>query len=165
MMKKVFSLIFLSIAFTGISQEANDSKFWDNVRFGGSFGVGFGNNTSNVAIFPSAIYEFNETFAMGVNLGYQYAKRNDVKSNVFSSGLLGLVNPIYEIQLSAEYEQLFVNSSFGDFRESYNYPALYFGAAYQISNNFVIGLRYDVLYNTNESIYASALSPIVRIFF
>ena len=45
----------------------------------------------------------------------EYYKRNDVKSNVFSSGLLGLVNPIYEIQLSAEYEQLFVNSSFGDF--------------------------------------------------
>ncbi|MFY7672418.1 hypothetical protein ACOSP6_15160 [Tenacibaculum sp. MEBiC06402] len=164
-MKKALSLLFLLTTFVGISQEDNDSKFWDHVRYGGGVGLTFGNNITNIAVFPSAIYDFNKTFSLGINLGYQYAKRNDVKSNVFSTGILGLINPIYEAQLSVEFEQLFVNSTFGDIKENYNYPALYFGAAYQVSNGIAIGLRYDVLYNSRRSIYASAFSPILRIFF
>jgi long-subunit fatty acid transport protein len=164
-MKRTFLLVFTIVSINSFSQETNNSRFWDHVRFGGGFGMGFGNNSTNIAVFPSAIYDFNEYFAMGVNLGYQYAKRNDVKSNVFSTGILGLVNPIYEAQLSIEFEQLFVNSTFGDVKENYNYPALYFGGAYQVSNGFAIGLRYDVLYNSRKSIYASAFSPVLRIFF
>ncbi len=164
-MKKTFFLIFVSLSFYGFSQDENSIKFWDNVRFGGAFGLGFGNNTTNIAVIPSAIYDFNEYVSLGVSLGYQYAKRDDAKSNVYSAGLLSFFNPINEIQLSAEFEQLFVNSSFGALTEKYNYPSLYLGGAYQVSNGIAIGLRYDVLFNRNESIYASAFSPIVRIFF
>ncbi len=164
-MRKLFLFTLLTLTYIGHSQEDNENNFWDNVRFGGGFGLGFGNNTTNIAVLPSAIYEFNESVALGVNLGYQYAKRGDVKSNVYSAGILSFYNPIYEIQLSAEFEQLFVNSTFGTLKESYNYPSLYLGGAYQLSNGFAIGLRYDVLFDRNKSIYASAFSPIVRIFF
>ncbi|CAL2083788.1 hypothetical protein [Tenacibaculum sp. 190524A05c] len=164
-MKKLFLLAILSFSMIGFSQENNESSFWENVRFGGAVGLNFGNNTTNIAVLPTAIYQFNESVALGVNLGYQYSKRNDVKSNVYSAGILSFFNPIYEIQLSAEFEQLFVNSTFGDIKNSYNYPSLYLGGAYQISNNFAIGMRYDVLYDNNKSIYGSAFSPIVRVFF
>lgn len=164
-MKKLISLTILLSAFLSFSQEDFNPKFWDKVRYGGALGLGFGNNTTNITIAPSAIYQYNESVAFGVSLGYQYAKRDDVKSNVYSAGVLNFYNPIPEIQLSTEFEQLFVNSSSNNFKESYSYPALYFGAAYQISPNFVLGIRYDVLYDNNQSIYASAFSPIVRIFF
>ncbi|AUC14752.1 hypothetical protein BTO06_06155 [Tenacibaculum sp. SZ-18] len=164
-MKKAFLLIFVSLSFYGFSQDKSSTKFWDNVRFGGAFGLGFGNNTTNIAIIPSAIYDFNEYVSLGVSLGYQYAKRDNAKSNVYSAGLLSFFKPINQIQLSAEFEQLFVNTSFGNLNEKYNYPSLNLGAAYQVSKGIAIGLRYDVLFNGNKSIYVSAFSPIVRIFF
>lgn len=164
-MKRYFIVVLLFASWFSFSQDNEELQFWDNVRYGGGLGVSFGNNTTNIAVLPSAIYDFNDQFSLGVNLGYQYAKRNDVSSNVYSGGILSLFNPIPEIQLSTEFEQLFVNSTFNDIKDSYNYPALYFGGAYRVNEYFTVGIRYDVLYNSNQTIYASAFSPIVRVFF
>lgn len=164
-MKKLFFCIALFLSLFTFSQENETQSFWDNVRFGGGFGLGFGNNTTTIAISPTAIYDFNERFSLGTGIGYQYSKRGDVKSNVFSASILSLYNPINEVQLSAEFEQLFVNQSFNNISDNFSYPALHIGAAYRIGQNFTLGLRYDLLYNENESIYASAVSPIIRVFF
>ncbi|CAM1340857.1 hypothetical protein [Tenacibaculum amylolyticum] len=164
-MQRYFVLTLLFLSYFSFSQDNDENGFWDNVRYGGGLGVSFGNNTTNIAVLPSAIYDFNDQFSLGVNLGYQYAKRNDISSNVYSGGILSLFNPIPEIQLSAEFEQLFVNSTFNDIKDSYNYPALYIGSAYRVNEYFTVGIRYDVLYNSNQTIYASAFSPIVRVFF
>lgn len=158
-----FLILFLFISFIHLDAQQND--FWESVRFGGGIGLSFGNNTTNIAVAPSAIYEFDETVALGASIGYQYAKRFDEKFSVFSFGMPILVNPLDEIQLSAEFEQLFINSNFNGIKDNYNYPALYFGAAYRVSNYVAVGIRYDVLYNSNESIYSSAFTPIVRVFF
>lgn len=164
-MKRYLLPLLLLFSLNSFSQDNEPENFWDNVRFGGGFGLGFGNNTTTVAISPTAIYDFNESYSLGAGIGYQYSKRGDSKANVFSASVLSLYNPIYEIQLSAEFEQLFVSQSFGNLNDNFSYPALYIGAAYRIGQNFTLGLRYDVLYNENESIYASAVSPIVRVFF
>ncbi|TYP99366.1 hypothetical protein C7447_102688 [Tenacibaculum adriaticum] len=162
-MKKIFTLLFL-ITFSTIVGQEKQSDFWENVRFGGGIGLGFGNNNTTIAVSPTAVYDFNEQFSLGVSLGYIYNKRGDYKSNVFSGSLLSLYRPYTNIEFSGEFEQLFVNQKFAIATDNYNYPALYLGAAYR-TRNVSFGLRYDVLYNENKSIYTSAVSPIIRIFF
>lgn len=163
-MRKLTFITFILLFSITYSQNDKPPKFWDNVRFGGGFGLGFGSNSTTIAISPSAVYEFNDAFALGIGASYLYAKNNDLKSNVFGAGIISLYNPTQEFQLSAEFEQLFVNQKLGTLKNNYDYPALYLGAAYRIGS-FSAGLRYDVLYDDTKSIYASAFSPIVRFYF
>ncbi len=48
--------------------------------------------------------------------------------------------------------------------EQYWYPALFIGAGYR-SQNFTMGIRYDILYDDAKSIYANAWMPFVRVYF
>lgn len=164
-MKKILFFIFLIGATIGFSQENEEYNFWNNVRFGGGLGLGFGNNTTTFAISPTAIYDFNEKVSLGVSVGYQYSKQNDFKSNVYNIGILSLYNPFEGIQLSLEFDQLFINQRFGLDTYSYTVPSLNVGAAYRVSRNVSFGVRYDVLYDETKSVFASPISPIVRIFF
>ena len=164
MKKNLLVLFLLTTIFTN-AQNENNPKFWDNVHFGGGFGLGFGSNQTTIAISPSAIYEFNDMFALGLGGSYLYAKNGNLKSNVYGASFISLFNPVQEIQLSAEFEQLFVTQKQSGFDNyDFNYPALYLGAAYRVGR-FAAGVRYDVLYDVDKSIYASALSPIVRFYF
>lgn len=161
-MKRTLLLILLLSVTTVFSQKK--SKFWEKVHFGGSVGLGFSSNNTTISASPSAIYEFNPQFSTGLGIGYLYNKQNEYKSNVISTSLLAFYNPITLVQLSAEFEQLFVNQKYQNFKNSYNYPALYLGASY-VTGRVSVGFRYDVLYNKNKSIYSSALSPVIRIYF
>ena len=141
------------------------SKFWDQIRYGGGIGMAFGTNQTTLGISPSAIYEFNDMFAFGLGTSYLYSKNFDFRSNVFGISLISLFNPFEEFQLSAELEQLFVNQKLTGFEDnSFDYPALYLGAAYRMGW-FSAGIRCDVLYDEDKNIYVSPWSPIVRIYF
>lgn len=163
-MKKITLLIF-ALLYSATFAQLTQNSFWDNVRFGGGFGFSFGNNTTTFSISPTGIYDFNDNFSAGIGAGYQYSKRNNIKSNVYSLSLLSLFNPINEIQLSAEFEQLFASQKFKTQTVNRNYPALHIGASYRISRNVALGIRYDILHKKDKSIYASAISPVVRVFF
>lgn len=163
-MRKLIITLFLILSTTILAQQNQDS-FWKNVRFGGGIGLGFGNNSTNIAISPNAIYDFNDSFSLGLGVGYQYAKRNGVKSNVYSVSALSLYNPFQRVQLSAEFEQLFANQKFDRQTLNRKIPALYLGLAYRVSRNLAVGVRYDTLYDKNDSVFASAFSPIFRVFF
>ncbi|MGC1632404.1 MAG: hypothetical protein WA749_09870 [Gelidibacter sp.] len=82
--------------------------------------------------------------------------------------MIGLFNPIPEIQLSAEFEELNVSRNWDDRlaipNENYWYPALFVGAGFR-SHNVAVGIRYDVLYDKAKSIYAKAWAPFVRVYF
>ena len=141
------------------------TSFWDHVRFGGGIGLAFGSNQTTIEISPSAIYEFNDMFAFGLGTSYLYSKNFDFKSNVYGIGLISLFNPFEEFQMSAEFEQLFVNQKLIGFEDlNFNYPALHLGAAYRMGW-ISAGIRYDVLYDESKNIYASPWSPIFRIYF
>ena len=58
-----------------------------------------------------------------------------------------------------------VNQKIGDDTNSYWLPALYVGAAYSMGRHAAIGVRYDVLYDDEKSIYDSAFTPFVRVYF
>ncbi|WP_246085296.1 alpha-ketoglutarate decarboxylase [Paucihalobacter ruber] len=146
----------------------NDNPFWSKVRYGGGIGLGFANDFFSATLAPQAIYEFNSQFALGVGLNGTYnSQKNVFNSTVVGASVIGLFNPIPDAQISAEFEQLNVNQRFKNnlgINRNYWYPALFLGAGYG-NRNFMAGIRYDVLYNRDKSIYGNAWMPFVRVFF
>jgi hypothetical protein len=148
----------------------NSSLFWSNVQFGGGIGLNFGNGFFSGSLAPNTVYRFNDYIASGIGLNFSYAKENNVfQSTVIGGSIIGLFNPIRDIQLSTEFEELYVNRDIDDGfvssgEDKYWYPALFFGAGYS-AGNLTFGIRYDVLYDRNTSVYNEAWLPFVRFYF
>lgn len=168
--KKTISLILIFLCNFCFSQDLKQKNdFWEKVQFGGGLGLGFGNNSTNISISPSAIYNFNPIVAMGIGFQYSYVKqKNYFHSNLYGGSINLFVNPMPQIQLSAELEEINVNTTY------YNNPnllsknvwntALFLGAGYR-ANNVTVGVRYNVLQNDNNNIYTAAFMPFVRVYF
>ncbi len=165
--KLVFLTLFISSNIL-IAQQQN-SEFWDHVRFGGGIGLSFGDGYFSGTIAPSSIYEFDNNVALGFGLNATFNKQKGVyKSTILGGSIIGLFNVLTELQLSAEFEQLNVNRTYDvnlnlD-KENYWVPALFFGAGYR-NGNVTFGVRYDVLYDADKSIYADSWAPFVRFYF
>ncbi len=159
--------ISLLFSITAITAQQTSNDFWNRVRFGGGLGLGFGNNTFNLAVSPSGIYQASPQFATGVGLQLNYSKFGDDKLLAYGGTLMNFYNPIPSIQLSTELEQWRVNLNSGldgAVGENYWYTALFLGIGYT-NRNVTFGMRYDVLYDENRSIYADPFVPFVRVFF
>ncbi|AUC83720.1 alpha-ketoglutarate decarboxylase [Lacinutrix sp. Bg11-31] len=144
------------------------SDFWEHVRFGGGLGLSTGNKVFSATLSPSAIYDFDSQFSLGLGLsGTYYSQKNIAKSTIIGGSIISLYNPIKEIQLSGEFEQNRVSRNFDNpdiTDDSYWTPAFFVGAGYR-TNNITIGVRYDLLYDENKSIYANAWAPFIRVYF
>tara|TARA_R110001606_G_scaffold397455_1_gene573926 strand:- start:903 stop:1466 length:564 start_codon:yes stop_codon:yes gene_type:complete len=167
--KMLFTLLITINNISSFAQNSNNnSDFWNHVRFGGGIGLGFINNGFNGSISPSAIYQFNDQFAAGTSLNFSYAKFNDDKFLAYGGSVLSLFNPIPQLQLSTEFEQLRINrtlySQTINIEDNYWLPAFFVGIGYS-TPNVTFGLRYDLLYNDNKSIYGNALMPFARVYF
>ncbi|MDT0605739.1 alpha-ketoglutarate decarboxylase [Croceitalea rosinachiae] len=166
------SIALLSLVFCSIqnvySQQLSKSDFWQNVRFGGGLGLGFTNGGFNVALSPSGIYQVNENFATGLGLNFNYTKFNNDTFTAYGGSFMNFFNLIPQIQLSAELEQWRVNSNIGldgaDISENYWTTALFLGIGYT-SRNVTVGLRYDIIYDDERSIYIDPLMPFIRFYF
>ncbi|MBU2949846.1 alpha-ketoglutarate decarboxylase [Tamlana agarivorans] len=149
--------------------QQSKAEFWNHVNFGGNLGLSFGSEFFSGTIAPSAIYQFNEQFALGLGLNVTFNSQKDYyKSTILGGSLIGLYNVIPQVQISAEFEQLNVDrnydSRFNFDDENYWVSALYLGAGYR-TRNITFGIRYDVLYNDRDSIYYSPWSPFFRVYF
>jgi len=169
-LKIVLILAFFSFNFSTLKAQESQDSFWNNVRFGGGLGLSFGNGFFSGTIAPSAIYEFDNQFAAGIGLNATYAKRHNwFKSTILGASVISLYNPIEALQLSAEFEELNVNRDFDEnfvanADDNYWYPALFLGAGYR-TGNVTIGIRYDVLYDEDKSIFADPWMPFFRFYF
>jgi hypothetical protein len=143
------------------------SKFWKDVHFGGGIQLGISNAQTTVGVSPSAIYNFSDKFAAGVSVSYLYSKLkySDINYNIWGGSALALYNPIKALQLSTEFEQQNVILKIGDQTDSYWVPALYGGLAYRMGKYSSMGVRYDFLFEKDKSIYDSAFTPFVRLYF
>lgn len=173
--KSLFVILTVLFSSYSMAQEisAVDSttNFWDKVQFGGGLGLGIGSGYTDISVMPSAIYNVNEIVAVGVGLQFGYLSSKDYyESYVYGGSLITLVNPIPEVQLSAELEQVRVDTRYEAnvnrpaFSDSYWNTALYLGAGYR-TGNVTIGARYDVLYDPDKSLYGSGFMPFVRVYF
>ena len=157
-----------------VQNQNQKSEFWSHVSFGGGIGLSFGSDFFSGTIAPSGIYNFNEKFAAGVGLNLSYStEKYYYESYILGTSILGLFNPIPQLQLSTEFEQLYVNRDFeegyinidgSDPDESYWYPGLYLGAGFN-TGPVTMGIRFDVLYDSERSIYGNAYNPFVRFYF
>lgn len=167
----VVALFFFSFI-SSIYSQKNDSlktknEFWEHVQFGGGLGLGIGNGFTNIAVAPSAIYNFNQYVSAGVGLQYSYLKQKNLfDSHTYGGSIIGLVNPIEEIQLSIELEQLCVNVNYENInlKENFWNTGLFLGAGYR-TQNVTIGARYNVLFDKDRNVYGDAFMPFVRVYF
>lgn len=150
--------------------EAPKSDFWGRVSFGGGLGLGFGSGYANVAVLPSAIYQVNPYVALGLGVQYSYLQQRDFyQSHLYGGSIIGLFNPIEELQLSVELEQLRANvrvenNFFNGVSDNFWNTGLFLGAGYRM-DNVTVGLRYNVLYVADKGVYGDALMPFVRAYF
>lgn len=158
---------------------AQDSIFLDKVQFGGGLGVGFGSGYADINVSPGAVYWFTPYIAAGPSLQGSYTYQRDwYKNAMYGGSVMVLGNPIPEIQVSAEVQQLHVSQRFY-LNDNGVYPpgitaannnrtfwntGLFLGLGYS-SDGVTIGLRYNVLYHKNDYIYGDALMPFVRVYF
>ncbi len=161
-------LFFFGCLFCLAQNPAQKSAFWNKVRLGGGIGLGFSNGGFNGSISPSAIYQFNDYVAAGIGANVNFYKFEDQKFWAYGPSAIVLANPIPQIQISGEFEQLRVNSSFrsigGTVENDFWSPALFLGVGYR-TQFATVGIRYNVLYDSGESIYLNAWTPFVRVYF
>ena len=167
--KIILIILVVSFSLNHLMAQQKTSYFWSHVRFGGGIGLSFGDNFFSGTLAPSVIYEFDNTFATGIGLNGTFDNQKSVyKSTILGGSLIGLFNVINELQLSAEFEQLnvhrryHVNLNIPD--DNYWSPALFLGAGYR-NGHVTFGIRYDVLYDKNKSIYIDPWAPFVRVYF
>lgn len=176
MMRRSVLILFLMFFVLATSVEAqnrpnveNKKKFISHVRIGGGLGLSFGNGFFGGTLAPSAIYDFNDQLSAGVGFNATYNKlKHQYSSTIIGASVIGLYSVIPQLQLSTEFEELHVSrkfdSSLGLKNNDYWYPALFLGAGY-LQGNFTVGIKYDVLYDRNKSIYADAYLPFIRVYF
>lgn len=161
--------VFFSIDLVAQNLAKKSSPFLEKVRFGGGIGLQFASGATNIMLAPSAVYDFNRYVSAGVGLQGSYVNvKNNYTSLIYGISLIGLANPLDNIQLSVDIEQLKVNTTYN---ATYQLPSAHFwntslfvGAGYR-SDNMVIGLKYNILYDKNKSIYSDPLLPFVRFYF
>jgi hypothetical protein len=175
--KTIVMLLVLTFGTNTFSQQA-DPKGW---QFGGGLGLSIGSGYTDIMIAPGAIYNFNRYVAAGVGLQGSYVYSKDYyESYIYGGSLIGLFQPIPQVQLSVELEQLRVNTTYdttywyyyndgpysaqADRTENFWNTALYLGAGYRVQN-VTIGVRYNVLFDDDESGYSDGFMPFVRVYF
>ena len=85
---------------------------------------------------------------------------------------MALFNPIRAIQLSAEIEQLRVNTErkivtnaiVENVNDDFWNTALFLGAGFR-TGNVTIGARYNLLFDKNKNVYSEPFMPFVRVYF
>lgn len=166
----VFAVFLYGNFFSQNNQAASGSSsdFWDKVDFGGGLGINFGNGYFVGSISPGAVYNFNDYVASGVGLSYTYLKDGDFSANMYGGSVILLINPIQEIQLSAELEGIQVDAKW-DYdeviKDSFFQESLFLGVGFR-TGKVTVGARYNVLYDSNDiNIYGSAWMPFVRVYF
>lgn len=149
--------------------QINANRNNSGMRYGGGIGLSFGNGYFSGSIAPSAIYEFDDQFALGGSLTGAYSSFKDhYTSTIVGGSIIGLYNVIPQIQLSTEFEELNISRKYeydgGNFKENYWYPGLFLGVGFR-SGNFTAGIRYDLLFDREKSMYSDAYVPFVRVYF
>lgn len=165
--KSTFMVIFVAFLSFNFAIAQNNMGLSERVHFGGTLGLSIGSGFTNIVVAPSVIYDVNEYFSAGVGIQGSYVNfKNNFESYIYGASLIALVNPIEQIQLSAELEQLRVNTTYDvdNFKDNFWNTALFLGAGYR-TQNVTIGVRYNVLFKERNNVYNEAFMPFIRFYF
>ena len=146
------------------------SNFWKQVQFGGGFGLNIGTGFADVTLAPNAIYNLNQYLALGAGLQGSIVSQKDYYSSaIYGVNTIVLINPVEEVQLSIELEQVRVNNTFrnpttGTVKDNFWNTGLFVGGGYRMEN-VTMGMRYNLLFNKDKNVYADAMMPFIRVYF
>lgn len=164
-----------------VTQES-ENTFKDRLIYGGGLGLGFSSYQIRLAVSPTIGYRFNNTFSVGISLGYQYHFLRDYWSvmdihtgaldyknlniHVFTPGIWARAKFLDYFFVHAEFEYNVRKYKAYDYDYDYNLmkvnetqavPCLLVGGGLKqpIGNNisYVIYGLYDVLQNTDANTY------------
>lgn len=165
--KSTVLAVFVGIVGLNTAVAQNATGFSERVHYGGTLGLNFGSDYTNIVVAPSVIYDVNQYFSAGAGIQGSYVNfKNYFESYIYGASIIGLVNPIEQVQLSAELEQLRVNTTYDidNFKDNFWNTALFLGAGYR-TNNITVGVRYNVLFQEKNNVYNEAFMPFVRVYF
>lgn len=171
MKKLLLFIISLTLSSTIYAQTDQNQPLNNNWRFGGGLGLSFGNNGYfGFNVSPSVGYMIANNLELGATAGYQYAKDDYAKLNLFNAGPYVNFFPVENLFLRANYMYYTGKQKYNE-RYNYNYEtnldesALWLGAGYQSSGpvRFQAGVMYNVLYKENESIFYSRFQPFMGV--
>lgn len=139
------------------------------LKFGCGFGLSFVGGT-NIGLSPHLIYSISDKFSLGAGLQGNYTSIKDLqKTFTFGGNALAQYNPIPRLSTLVEFVQLKVNTTTeavtGDIEEDYWDTALFVGAGLNVTNKISLGAKYNLLYDSDESVYTSPIIPFVNITF
>ena len=145
------------------------TKVQKRLKFGCGFGLSFVGGT-NVNLSPNLTYKVSNKVSFGGGLQGSYSSiKNYQNTTTFGANVLGIYNPIKKISTLIEFAELRVATETetpqGNSKNNYWDSALFIGAGINITSKILIGAKYNVLYDENESVYTSALIPFVNITF
>ncbi len=148
---------FVNLKFMHNKYRNRNKSFWNNVQFGGGLGLGLVMDILILWLRQVLFITLIEYVSAGLGVQYNYVKQRDLyKANMYGGSVVALFNPIEELQISTELEQLRVNrtfnDSFGSDSQDFWNTALFVGAGYR-NENVTIGIRYNVLIKTETKIY------------
>ncbi len=139
------------------------------LKFGCGFGLSFIGGT-NIGLSPNLIYDVSNTVSFGVGLQGNYTSIKDLQSTTtFGANVLSQYSPIKKLTMLLEFAQLKVNTTTeavtGDIKKDYWDSALFVGAGFNITDKISLGAKYNILYDSDESVYSSPIIPFVNITF
>ncbi len=178
MKRLVLGWLFLGMALTAQAQYLPVSKMTNSpaaaakkthtrLGFYGGFGLGFTSTGFYADLQPGIIYRLKPEFHLGANafIGYQSYHTANVSSHqwIYGYDLLALYLPWRFLELSADYQDLTVKRTVNNETSQWEVPAFYLGVAYR-TGRVAVGFRYDLLFQQGRSIYPTAFTPFVRIY-
>jgi len=163
---KYFILLLFFMALQTLSAQKKESKF----HFYGGFGLNFSGNSFQLSVQPGVIYDATKIFKLGAGVQYAYGTNsgNIIGTNysyhILGFNLLSLAYPIKEIEISGEFENLYIMQKYNGILNKYWSPALFAGVGYRFSN-LAVGFKYNFLHKKHAGIYQDAFMPYIRIYF
>jgi len=160
----IFSLLLL------LSFQANAQKKTKKIGFYGGFGLSLGTGYTYISLQPGITYPLFDKFRLGAGVQYTYLKSNktyygvNYSYNIYGFNTMALFNPYKELEISAEFEDLYVNQNYNNISNKFWSPALFGGLGYRYGP-VVAGFKYNFLYDPKTSIYQDAFIPFIRIYF
>jgi len=139
------------------------------LKFGCGFGLSFVGGT-NIGLSPHLIYDVSNKISLGAGLQGNYTSIKDLQKTItYGANAIGQYNPIPSLTTLLEFVQLKANTTTeavtGDIETDYWDSALFVGAGLNLTPKISLGAKYNLLYDSDESVYTSPIIPFVNITF
>ncbi|MBT8261288.1 MAG: hypothetical protein KJO05_00595, partial [Bacteroidia bacterium] len=154
---------------TEIAVVDSTSQKQKRLKFGVGFGLNFVGGT-NISLAPNLIYTVSNKVSIGGGVQGSYSAIKDLQSTTTIGGnVVTLYTPVKMITTLVEFVELYVSTKTetmeGDIKETYWDSALFVGGGLNVTDKILIGAKYNVLYDEEESVYTSPVIPFVNITF